>query len=45
MISVQLFTFFEEKIQTIRMGLEAEEKSSEHRPSYLVDETVSEFSL
>ena len=38
-----LCTFFEEKIRTIRTGLEAE-NSSEHQPSYFVDETLSEFS-
>ena len=27
------------------MGLEAEENSSEHQPSYSVGETLSEFSL
>ena len=30
-----LCTFFEEKIQTIWTGLEAEENSSEHQLSYL----------
>ena len=39
-----LCTFFDEKIQTIRTGLEAEEKCSEHQPSYFVGETLSEFS-
>ena len=39
-----LCTFSDEKIQTIRTGLEAEEKCSEHQPSYFVGETLSEFS-
>ena len=38
-----LCTFFEEKIRTIRTGLEAE-NSSEHQPFYFVGETLSEFS-
>ena len=38
-----LCTFFEEKIRTIRTGLEAE-NSSEHQPSYFVGKTPSEFS-
>ena len=46
MLSVQLAlrTLFEEKTQTIQTGLEAEENSSEHQPSYSVGETLSEFS-
>ena len=39
-----LCTFFEEKIHTIQTGLEAEENSSDHQPSYFVGETLSEFS-
>ena len=35
--------FFEEKIQAIRTELEAEENSSEHRPSYFVGETIRIF--
>ena len=42
--SSTLCTFFEQKIQAIRTGLEAEKNSSEHRPSYFVGETLSEFS-
>ena len=46
MLSVQLAlrTLFEEKTQTIQTGLEAEENSSEHQPSYFVGETLSVIS-
>ena len=37
-------TFFEEKIQTIWTGLEADENSSEYQPSFFVVENLSEFS-
>ena len=39
-----LYTLFEEKIQIIRTGLEAEENSREvHQPSYFVGETLPVF--
>ena len=39
-----LCAFFEEKIQTIWTGLEADENSSEYQPSFFVVENLSEFS-